>query len=293
MLVLRGARGSGADLAQPHRAARRGRNPRVSPHRHRNQRARRSRPDPLHPRRRPDARSAPHSRPGRDGGRRARRRRDAGALRRGGAAGRGRRRPGDLEDRPRPAGRRPRIASRRPQPRRRAHPRAAAAEPATIMFAGARTPPDPRSKPHPQPSPACRGGSGPAKALPCMGGGRPAAQPWEGGGWQASAEAAHTHGIAAYTIVLEGPVSRLDFARALGGLAMDRGNDLLRVKGIVRFADRPETPPSSRPRSTRCSRPNGSPTGPIPTIAAGWSLSSTTSRPRKSSTASPSPRRFF
>jgi G3E family GTPase len=60
------------------------------------------------------------------------------------------------------------------------------------------------------------------------------------GGW--GLETAHTHGIAAYTIVLEGPVSRLDFARALGGLAMDRGNDLLRVKGIVRFADRPETP---------------------------------------------------
>ena len=54
--------------------------------------------------------------------------------------------------------------------------------------------------------------------------------------------AAHTHGIAALTIVLDGAVSRLDFARALGGLAMSRGNDLLRVKGIVRFADRPEHP---------------------------------------------------
>ena len=29
---------------------------------------------------------------------------------------------------------------------------------------------------------------------------------------------------------------------ALGGLAMERGNDLLRVKGIVAFADRPEKP---------------------------------------------------
>ena len=37
-------------------------------------------------------------------------------------------------------------------------------------------------------------------------------------------------------------MTRLDFARALGGLARDRGNDLLRVKGIVRFADRPERP---------------------------------------------------
>jgi G3E family GTPase len=43
-------------------------------------------------------------------------------------------------------------------------------------------------------------------------------------------------------MVLGGEVSRLAFARALGGLARERGNDLLRVKGIVRFADRPEHP---------------------------------------------------
>jgi G3E family GTPase len=55
-------------------------------------------------------------------------------------------------------------------------------------------------------------------------------------------EAAHSHGIAAFAIVLEGAVSRLDFARALGGLAQARGNDLLRVKGIVGFADRPRQP---------------------------------------------------
>ena len=54
--------------------------------------------------------------------------------------------------------------------------------------------------------------------------------------------AAHTHGIDAFGLVLEGEVSRLDFARALGGLARERGNDLLRVKGIVRFADRPDKP---------------------------------------------------
>src|SRR6202162_4854142 len=88
----------------------------------------------------------------------------------------------------------------------------AAADPATIMFA-------PSRRPHP-----ARG---------------EAVGAW---GQPAGAEAAHTHGIAAYTIVLEGPVSRLDFARALGGLAQDRGNDLLRIKGIVRFADRPENP---------------------------------------------------
>lgn len=52
----------------------------------------------------------------------------------------------------------------------------------------------------------------------------------------------HSHGIAALAVALEGDVSRLDFARALGGLARDRGNDLLRVKGIVEFADRPGRP---------------------------------------------------
>lgn len=55
-------------------------------------------------------------------------------------------------------------------------------------------------------------------------------------------QAAHSHGIAAFAIVLREPPSRLGFARALGGLALSRGNDLLRVKGIVAFADRPERP---------------------------------------------------
>jgi G3E family GTPase len=54
--------------------------------------------------------------------------------------------------------------------------------------------------------------------------------------------AAHTHGIDAFGIILQGELSRLDFARALGGLARERGTDLLRVKGIVCFADRPERP---------------------------------------------------
>jgi G3E family GTPase len=56
------------------------------------------------------------------------------------------------------------------------------------------------------------------------------------------AAAAHSHGIDSFGMVLEGEFSRLDFARALGGLARERGNDLLRVKGIVRFSDRPERP---------------------------------------------------
>jgi G3E family GTPase len=69
------------------------------------------------------------------------------------------------------------------------------------------------------------------------GGGRPAPQlpPVE-------PVAAHSHGIDAFVVTLAREISRLDFARALGGLVRDRGNDLLRVKGIVRFADRPERP---------------------------------------------------
>ena len=58
----------------------------------------------------------------------------------------------------------------------------------------------------------------------------------------AEPEAAHTHGIDSFCVVLHGEVSRLDFARALGSLARDRGADLLRVKGIVRFSDKPERP---------------------------------------------------
>ncbi len=54
--------------------------------------------------------------------------------------------------------------------------------------------------------------------------------------------AAHSHGIDSFGVVLGGEISRLDFARALGGLAGARGSDLLRVKGIVRFSDRPDRP---------------------------------------------------
>jgi G3E family GTPase len=58
----------------------------------------------------------------------------------------------------------------------------------------------------------------------------------------ADLHAAHSHNIDVHTIVLTRPVSRLDFAKALGGLAMAHGEDLLRVKGLVAFADRPERP---------------------------------------------------
>jgi G3E family GTPase len=54
--------------------------------------------------------------------------------------------------------------------------------------------------------------------------------------------AAHSHGLATYTIVLQDAIGRFEFALALGGLAQERGNDLLRVKGLVRFADMPDRP---------------------------------------------------
>jgi len=56
------------------------------------------------------------------------------------------------------------------------------------------------------------------------------------------AGAAHTHGVSAHAIALRKLCSRLEFARALGGLARERGDDLLRVKGILAFSDRPERP---------------------------------------------------
>src|SRR5215207_465031 len=96
---------------------------------------------------------------------------------------------------------------------------ASARDPAAVLFA-------PSKSPHPNPPP--QAGEGAAAAASGHGGG--------------TTQAAHTHGVAAFTLVLEAAVSRLDFARALGRLANDRGNDLLRVKGLVRFADRPDRP---------------------------------------------------
>ena len=59
------------------------------------------------------------------------------------------------------------------------------------------------------------------------------------GGWgYAVPQAEHSHGIDSFAVVLRGAMTRLDFAKALGALAMARGTDVLRVKGIVEFADR-------------------------------------------------------
>jgi G3E family GTPase len=53
-------------------------------------------------------------------------------------------------------------------------------------------------------------------------------------------DAAHTDAVRTISLVLSDPPTRFAFARALGGLAADRGADLLRVKGLVGFADRPD-----------------------------------------------------
>lgn len=54
-----------------------------------------------------------------------------------------------------------------------------------------------------------------------------------------SAEARHAHGIVTFTFALTRTPSRLDFSRSLGSLAMARGEDVLRVKAMLRFQDVP------------------------------------------------------
>ena len=100
----------------------------------------------------------------------------------------------------------------------------ATTDPAMVLFG-----------PHPNPPPPAGEGArgaasnnAPLLPSPAGGGGQ--------GGGRPHAE--HSHDIATLTLVLNASISRLEFARALGGLAQDRGNDLLRVKGIVAFADR-------------------------------------------------------
>jgi G3E family GTPase len=53
-------------------------------------------------------------------------------------------------------------------------------------------------------------------------------------------KAAHTAGITTLSLVLTQPMTRLDFAKALGTLASEHGEDLLRVKGLMAFTDRPQ-----------------------------------------------------
>jgi G3E family GTPase len=56
------------------------------------------------------------------------------------------------------------------------------------------------------------------------------------------AAAVHAHGIRAVVMVLRRAMTRLDFAMALGGVAREQGENLLRVKGLVAFADRDAGP---------------------------------------------------
>jgi G3E family GTPase len=53
---------------------------------------------------------------------------------------------------------------------------------------------------------------------------------------------AHGEGIATHSLVLTQPPTRLSFARMLGRLAAERGEDLLRLKGLVEFTDQPGAP---------------------------------------------------
>jgi G3E family GTPase len=70
----------------------------------------------------------------------------------------------------------------------------------------------------------------------------PSPSPASGGGPGWGLQAVHSHGIDSFTLILDDKITRLDFARALGALAAACGSDLLRVKGIVGFADRDNQP---------------------------------------------------
>jgi G3E family GTPase len=80
--------------------------------------------------------------------------------------------------------------------------------------------------------------AGDAEASALLFGGSPKALPRP----RPSATAIHAHGIHALSVRLQRPMSRLGFAMALGRLASDHGANLLRVKGLVEFSDRPEGP---------------------------------------------------
>jgi G3E family GTPase len=56
------------------------------------------------------------------------------------------------------------------------------------------------------------------------------------------ATVAHTHRISAFALRFGRPMSKLAFAMALGGLARARGEDLLRVKGLMLFEDEQNAP---------------------------------------------------
>ncbi|MFO1162975.1 MAG: GTP-binding protein [Reyranellaceae bacterium] len=78
--------------------------------------------------------------------------------------------------------------------------------------------------------------AGDADAAALLFGGSPKALP------RPRPTATHAHGIYALSLRLKKPMSRLGFAMALGRLANDHGEKLLRVKGLVEFSDRPDGP---------------------------------------------------
>jgi G3E family GTPase len=80
--------------------------------------------------------------------------------------------------------------------------------------------------------------AGDAEAGDLLFGGSPKALPRP----RPSVSATHAHGISALSVRLNRPMNRLGFAVALGGLARDHGEKLLRVKGLVEFSDRPGGP---------------------------------------------------
>jgi G3E family GTPase len=90
--------------------------------------------------------------------------------------------------------------------------------------------------PHPNPPPL----AGEGARLTRWRSGSPSLASGGGLGW--GSEAVHSHGIDSFTLILSGKLNRLDFAKALGTLAAACGSDLLRVKGLVAFADRGDQP---------------------------------------------------
>src|SRR5581483_4252086 len=98
---------------------------------------------------------------------------------------------------------------------------AAQSEPASTLFASVGSRPGERGGP-----------AAPGTASAPRSGPRQDQDSRSTGNEEERAHAHHTHGVATYTVLLDAPVTRFEFARALGGLAQARGNDLLRVKGI-------------------------------------------------------------
>jgi G3E family GTPase len=114
---------------------------------------------------------------------------------------------------------------------------AAAADPASLLFGEHDDDPKPHKTVMPGLDPGIHEVS--TNAIDCDGvDGRDKPSQDDDNGRQAT----HSHGVVTFAIVLGGPVGRFEFARAFGGLAQERGYDLLRVKGIVGFADAPDRP---------------------------------------------------